>query len=296
MRLACVGGTVGWRIGSEQVAKRKDSIALFEVIKNQRNEVNLNVPQWMGAKDSAGAGEPPPLPTAPTVQSAVQPAAPGALPGALSSAASRAWSRLASGAGGQLTLKLTYAHCLLAGAVLALVVIVSVWAAYRLGSASVPAGPAPNAPLTDRVPSGQYVVAGQGAAKSGSPAVAPVLAPTSVRVPGKYYLVIQEMVGATEADRAEAEQIAAWCIAHGEPATVAGHTVPRTGKTFPIVWSSRPFDSATSPEALDFGGKIEALGKTYKARYKRYDFRQQRNGKFDPWFEKYRLPAAAAKQ
>ena len=300
MGLACVGGTVGWRIGSKQVAKRKDSIALFEVITKRRSDVNLNVPPWMGAKDSSSAGEPPPSPTAPAVQSAapgVLPgAAPSALPGALPSASSRAWSRLASGAGGQLTLKLTYAHCLLAGAVLALVVIVSVWAAYRLGSASVPAGPAANAPLTDRVPLGQYVVAGQGAAKSGAPAVTPAPAPTSVRVPGKYYLVIQEMVGATEADRAEAAQIADWCTAHGEPATVAGHTVPRTGKTFPIVWSSRPFDSATSPEALDFGRKVEALGKTYKAQYKRYDFRQQRNGKFDPWFEKYRLPAAAAKQ
>jgi hypothetical protein len=81
MGLACVGGTVGWRIGSEQVAKRKDSIALFEVIKNQRNEVNLNVPQWMGAKDSAGAGEPPPLPpTAPVVQPTVQSAAPAPQP------------------------------------------------------------------------------------------------------------------------------------------------------------------------------------------------------------------------
>jgi hypothetical protein len=274
------------------VAKRKDSIALFEVIKNQRNEVNLNVPQWMGAKDSAGVQGPLPLPTAPTVQPAVQPT----VQSAVQSAASRAWSRLVSGADGQLTLKLTYAHCLLAGAGLALVVIVSIWAAYRLGAGSGPAGPAPNALLTDRVPPGQYVLTGQGAAKSGAPAVAPAPAPTSVRVPGKYYLVIQEMVGATDADRVEAAQIAAWCIAHGEPATVAGHTPPRTGKTFPIVWSSRPFDSATSPEALDFGRKIEALGKTYKAQYKRYDFRQQRNGKFDPWFEKYKLPAAAAKQ
>jgi len=284
MGLACVGGTVGWRIGSEQVAKRKDSIALFEVIKNQRNEVNLNVPQWMGAKDSAGAGEPPPLPTAPAVQPAVQPT--------VQSAASRAWSRLASGAGGQLTLKLTYAHCPLAGAGLALVVIVSVWAAYHLGSASIPAGPAANAPLTDRVPSGQYVVAGQGAAKSGSPAVAPVPASTLLRVPGKYYLVIQSLVGASKEDQAEAEQIRAWCAQHGEPASVATHTLARTGKSRCIVWSLRPFDSPSSPEALNYGRKIEALGKNYNAQYKRYDFRQQRDGKFDPWFEVYRAQPA----
>jgi len=288
MGLACVGGTVGWRIGSEQVAKRKDSIALFEVIKNQRNEVNLNVPQWMGAKDSAGAGEPPPLPTAPTVQPAVQPAAPGALPGALSSAASRAWSRLASGAGGQLTLKLTYAHCLLAGAGLALVVIVSVWAAYHLGSASIPARPAANAPLTDRVPSGQYVVAGQGAAKSGPPAVAPAPAATAVRVPGKYYLVIQSIPGGGKAQLDEAAQIAGWCTANGEPATAAVYSQTRASKQWSIVWSLRPFDSPLAANAQEYGKKIETLGKTYKAQYKRYDFRQQNDGKFDPWFVIYR--------
>lgn len=283
MGLACVGGTVGWRIGSEQVAKRKDSIALFEVIKNQRNEVNLNVPQWMGAKDSAGVQGPPPLPTAPVVQPTVQ--------STVQSAASRAWSRLASGAGGQLTLKLTYAHCLLAGAGLALVVIVSVWAAYHLGSAST-AKPAANAPLTDRVPSGQYVVAGQGGAKSGAPAEVLAPASTAVRVPGKYYLVIQSIPGGGKAQLDEAAQIAGWCTANGEPATAAVYSQTRASKQWSIVWSLRPFDSPLAANAQEYGKKIETLGKTYKAQYKRYDFRQQNDGKFDPWFVIYRAQPA----
>jgi len=266
----CVGGITARRIGSKQVAKRKDSIALFEVIKNRRSDANLTVPPWMGAKGTAGAQEPP-LPTA-------QPAAPGA--------ASTAWSRLSSGAGGQLTLKLTYTHCLVAAVVLALVAIVSVWAAYQLGAGSRPAPkPAAGVTLAEKVPPGPHVVTGNNAAKPSAPAVAPGPAAASSRVPGKYYLVIQSMVGATKADQVEAEQIRTWCAQHGEPATVATYRLSRTGKELCIVWSLRPFNSSSSPEAQEFGKHIETLGKLYNAQYKRYDFRQRRDGKFEPWFE-----------
>ncbi len=268
------------------MAKRKDSIALFEVIKNRRSDANLNVPPWMGGKGSAGAEAYPPPAAAPKVQQApqAQPAGPGA--------ASRAWSRLASGAGGQLMLRLSYTHLLLAGAALVLVIVVSVWAAYRLGSKSGPASAAPDTTLTNRVPAGQHVVAGKAASNSGTqaPAVAP--AATAARVTGKYYLVIQSLVGASKEDQAEAEQIRAWCAQHGEPATVATHTLARTGKPRCIVWSLRPFDLPSSPEAQAYGRKIETLGKDYKAQYKRYDFRQQRDGKFDPWFEMCRAQPA----
>ena len=269
------------------MAKRKDSIALFEVIKNRRSDANLNVPTWMGGKGTDGAGEPPPPPPpTPALQPslAAQPAAPGA--------ASRAWSRLAGATGGQFTFRVTYRHCLLAAAVLGLVIIVSVWAAYRLGSGSGPINPPAERTLAEKSPLGPHVAAGNAAANSSakSPAVAP--AATPVRVPGKYYLVIQSLVGASPEDQAEAEQIRLWCAQHGELATVATHMLPRTGKSRCIVWSLRPFDSPTSPEAQAFGRKIETLGKDYKAQYKRYDFRQQRDGKFDPWFEVYRAQPA----
>jgi hypothetical protein len=178
---------------------------------------------------------------------------------------------------------------LLAAAVLTLVIIVSVWAAYRFGLGSNPPKPAANATLSQRTPLGPQVVALKGgAAKSGSPAVAGAPpAPTAVRVPGKYYLVIQSLVGASKEDKVEAEQIMAWCAQQGEPATVATHTSTRTGKSRCIVWSLRPFDSPSSAEALNYARKIEALGKNYNAQYKRYDFRQQKDGKFDPWFWVY---------
>lgn len=273
------------------MAKRKDSIALFEVVTKRRSDANLNVPTWMGTKGPTGAGEPPPPPPPPPASPASRPAGPGAT--------SRLWSSIASGAGGQLTLKLSYTHLILAAAVLALVVILSVWAAYRFGLGTNPTRPAESSTMSQRTPLGQRVVAPvkSGAAKSGSPAVAAALpAATAVRIPGKYYLVIQEMVGTSEKDQAEAQQIAAWCTAQGEPATVAGHLIPRTGKRFPIVWSLRPFDSPTGADALEYGKKIETLGKTYKAQYKRYDFRQQRDGKFDPWYTKYTPPSGAAKK
>jgi len=265
------------------VAKRKDSIALFEVITKRRSDANLNVPPWMGAKGTADAQElPPGPPTVPTVPTA-QPAVPGA--------ASRAWSSLASGAGGQLTLKLSYTHLLLAAAVLVLVLIVSVWIGYSLASAPSPAKPAANATMANKVPLGQHVVAGPGVAKSGTP-VAEAQASTAARVSGKYYLVIQSLVGASKEDQVEAEQIRAWCAQHDEPATVATHTLAKTGRSRFIVWSLRPFDSSSSAEALNYGRKIEALGKKYNAQYKRYDFRQQRDGKYDPWFEVYRAQPA----
>jgi hypothetical protein len=274
------------------VAKRKDSIALFEVITKRRSDANLSVPPWMGVKGTAGAEEPA---AAPPAQAAAQPAAPGA--------ASRAWSSLASGAGGQLTLKLSYTHLLLAAAVLALVVIVSVWAAYRLGLASSPAKPPQaNAPLTTKVPLGQYVVgenAGVAKSKSGSPAPAAAAgtpAPMATRVPGKYYLVIQSIPGGGKAQMDEAGQIAAWCTANGEPATAAVYSQPKASKQWSIVWSLRPFGSPLGADAQEYGKKIETLGRTYKAKYKKYDFRQQNGGKFDPWFVKYTSPSGAAKQ
>jgi len=284
----CVGEIIGRRIGSKQVAKRKDSIALFEVITKRRSDANLSVPPWMSVKGTAGAAEPPVAPPPPPP--AAEPAAPGA--------AARAWSSLASGTGGQLTLRLSYTHLLLAAAVLALVVIVSVWAAYRLGSATRQDNPPAKTTMAEKTPLGPHVVAGNAdvaKSKSGSPAPAAATgepAATATRVSGKYYLVIQSLVGATTEDQAEAEQIRAWCAQHGEPATVATHTLAKTGKSRYIVWSLRPFDSPSSAEALNYGRKIEALGRDYKARYKRYDFRQQRDGKFDPWFEVYRAQPA----
>jgi len=246
------------------VAKRKDSIALFEVIKNQRDDVNLNVPEWMGGQDSASQQEPPEVP----------PDAAEATP--------KAWFGAFSGSGGQLSFKLSYTHCILAAVGLVLVLIAAVWIAYAAGGASHTTVTAGTGPVAGKVPVGKHVL-GNGAGKGKAPPVS-----ASGRVLGKYYLVVQGLAGVKQEDLAEAGRIATWCKGNGEQVTVATYTHPNSLKKRYIVWSLRPFDSRFGSEPLAFGKKIEALGKRYFAKYKTYDFRQQTSsGKFDPWFERY---------
>ncbi len=246
------------------MAKRKDSIALFEVIKNRRDDANLNVPKWMGGQGSASQQEPP---------EPVQ-AQPGAAP--------KARSRIVSGSSGQLLFRLNYTHCILAAVGLVLVLIAAVWIAYAAGSgssATVPAGPGK---MAGKVLPGKHVL-GNGSGKGKAPAASP-----SGRVPGKYYLVVQALGGIDNKDLAEAGRIATWCKENGEQVTVAKYTHPNSARKRYIVWSLRPFDSRFGEEAEAFGKKVEALGKRYFAKHKTYDFRQRTStGKLDPWFERY---------
>lgn len=250
------------------MAKRKDSIALFEVIKNRRSDVNLNVPKWMGAQDSASQQESPEL----------GPAQPGAAP--------KVWSRIVSGSSGQLLFRLNYTHCILAAVGLVLVLIAAVWIAYAAGSGSHTTVAAGSGPMAKKVPPGKHVLgngSGKAAAKGEAPAVSP-----SGRVPGKYYLVVQALAGIDNKDLAEAGRIATWCRDNGEQVTVAKYTHPNSARKRYIVWSLRPFNSRSGEETLAFGKKVEALGKRYFAKHKTYDFRQRTStGKLDPWFERY---------
>jgi len=246
------------------VAKRKDSIALFEVIKNRRDDANLNVPKWMGDQDPASQQESPEPP---------QPQ-PGAAP--------KSWSRIVPGSSGQLLFRLNYTHCILAAVGLVVVLVAAVWIAYAVGTGSQTTVPATPGPMAGKVPVGQHVLGGS----SGQPG-APVVS-TSGRVQGKYYLVVQALVGVDQKDLAEAGRIATWCKENGENVTVAKYTHPNSRKQRYIVWSLRPFDSSSGNKTNAFARKMEALGKKYFKKYRTYDFRQQMaSGKFDPWYEKY---------
>lgn len=247
------------------MAKRKDSIALFEVIKNRRDDANLNVPKWMGAQGSASQQEPPEVP---------QPQ-PGAAP--------KAWSRIVSGSSGQLLFRLNYRHCILAAVGLVVVLIATVWIAYAVGSGSQATVPAGTGPMAGKVPAGKHVL-GRPAGQGDTPVVS-----ASGRVLGKYYLVIQALAGVEPKDLAEAGRIASWCKANGEQVTVAKYTHPNSSKKRYIVWSLRPFESRSGQDALAFAKTVELLGKKYFAKYRTYDFRQRTSAnKFDPWFEPYR--------
>jgi hypothetical protein len=100
-------------------------------------------------------------------------------------------------------------------------------------------------------------------------------------VKGKHYIVIQDMMGKTEALKDEALKIAAFCTQNGKPASV----ILYLDKTY-IVWSLTPFESDKDPAAKTYAADIETLGKQYQKQGGRYDFMQRktRNAPVEPMF------------
>ena len=98
-------------------------------------------------------------------------------------------------------------------------------------------------------------------------------------VKGKYYLVVQGMRGMTDELRGEADAIAAFLNARGEPVKVMTFRGPPAQY---IVVSLRGFDLPDSPEAKRYLRAIEEQGKLYRGQGGRYDFKQGDNG----WFVK----------
>jgi hypothetical protein len=96
---------------------------------------------------------------------------------------------------------------------------------------------------------------------------------------GKYYLVVQGLMGMDSHHRVEAEAIANFLNSNGEPVTVM--TYKGTPQQY-IVLSQRGFDSPDSPEAKKYMQAIEEQGKLYKSQGGKYDFNQGPSG----WFVK----------
>ena len=89
------------------------------------------------------------------------------------------------------------------------------------------------------------------------------------------------MRGKNPDDLAYARRIVKWLATQNVAASVA--ELPKAY----VVWSKRPFDSYRSEAAREFALAIEELGKTYRQHPDnklRYDFRQRRDGQFDPYY------------
>ena len=263
---------------SSQVAKKKKSVALFEVISKTRDknpDSEVAVPDWIKppgqsdqqnqeaqAPDAQGAAAREPVPPEPEAQGPASPdevAAPEA-PSPPTLPTTSTWEPRRSSeapktsdlpvwstAGGRLTLSLNYVSCL----VVSMGVLLLIIGAFVLGrmTASDPAPPG----------------------RSGKPVVK--------RQVGKYYLVIETLAGKTREARAEAERIVKFCNANGEPSQVQ-----LLGDNL-IVWSLTPFDSPKKEEVLAHALFVQnELGAKYARKYgSKYKFIQpQKNGKLAP--------------
>jgi len=227
------------------VTKRKNSVALFEVIakeRQERREGRLNVPSWMGRPPAEGQ-QAVAAPKRPTVEEP----APG--------------EPIVSTSGGRLRLSLNYVSCLVAAGVLLILLLLAFW----LGRATV--GDSQASPTQASV----------GDARAEGDAAARVPAQQPTREPGKHYLVIQGMQGTSDANRRDADKIVNYLRDHDVEADVQKY--PGRPEQY-IVWSFEGFDSPTSREALDYAKMIEVLGERYLREGGRYNFKQVR----EPWY------------
>ena len=226
------------------MSKKKDSVALFEVIsksRQRRSEAGLNIPGWMGpGQGSEGAESPPPseTPAAPTRSPTIGPPA--------------TREAMVSTAGGELRLALNYFSCIVAAFALVLLLAGAFWLGRVTAGAPVAKDPGE-----------------QGGEKASVKGLAePASAPP--REPGKYYLVVQGLQGTTQQHYSAAQEIVAYLKKNYIPADV--NLYPGSPKQY-IVWSLDGFDKLDSDAAKGFVRKIESLGQRYRAQGGRYDFR-----------------------
>ena len=249
------------------MARKKDSVALFEVISKSRDkhaESDMSVPRWItGSEEPEKPAAPEERPrvepdrAVPTIRKPHGPAEP-----------------MFATSGGRLRVSLNYLSC----TIIVLGLVLALAGAFVLGRATAPASPVEKPGKT---------TPGAGQVK-GTPREArrPVTRMPQ-RVSGKYYLVIESLKGKSAKDLAEAKRIAEFCKQNGEPAEV------RSMGTRYIVWSLTAFDSPRSEAAIRHARSIQDnLGKEYfnPAKNRNYKFLQMKDGKFDPYYLPYREP------
>ena len=265
------------------VAKRKDSVALYEVIgksREARAEAGLNIPAWMGRNRSM------PLFTAPIATPVAVDAPVAAARRSATTVEHRDTITLqpppvvvtaqiggepaVSISGGRLRLSLNYITCVAVG----VAVVLLLAGALLLGRAMSPK-PGADSQAADNQAQGQPSGESSGAKATAAAAEPP-------RQAGKFYLVIQGMSGMTEDLLAEARNIEKYCKTKGEQVSVNRYMGnPRQY----IVLSATGFDAPDSPEAAKYADVIETLGKAYQNQGGRYDFRQRgAAGRTKPWF------------
>lgn len=251
------------------MAKRKDSVALYEVIgksRQARAEAGLTIPAWMGRHRSDAL----PVPAVPAVSD--EDRLPVTLPPPVAkTAAATLTEPPVSISQGRLRLSLTYVICVAAGAALVLLLV----AMFLLGRASAPS------PRAEKAEAGAAAEASAGAIPGGTKAPPPARSGI-VREKGKYYLVVQGMGGKSSELLTDARAIERFCRSKGEPVDVNEYTgSPRQY----MVLSGQGFESSDSQEAANYVAAIEALGKNYKAQGGKYEFKQRDvGGRLKPWF------------
>jgi len=253
------------------VAKKKDSMALFEVIsksREKRAKGDMGVPDWMGdsEKDASQAPEasttstPPSLPKAARKPAVVK-------------------------TGGQLQVTLNYISCL----AIALGLVVLLGGMFWLGRSTAPTGggdPEQAGMQNDGYRPG---LLGQSGSKGGSKTGAKQ---TPMRLPprqsGKYYLVIESTGGKQDWHKEQAAKIQRFCYEAGEPSSIATYPATRNTKEQVVIWSLTPFDSPRSTEATQHAKMVEMLGGRYFAKHGHFKFQQRKNkdAPLDPWYLK----------
>ncbi len=223
------------------MARKKNSIALFEVISKSRanqEQLDMNVPEWMGGQSAQ-----------PPSEQSVK-----AKPKAAAKAASGPSDARVSTDGGKLRLCLDYTSCsVLAGVLILLLAITFVLGRATVGNS---AGP-------DKADQSAGVTGGEtdGGTASGTANIQP-------RVVGKYYLVIQALK-----DEDEADKIVAYLGENDIGAQVMQY------QDNLIVWSLDPYDIGDSPQAMQYIEAIKELGQRYLAVGGKHGFKQtQGNG------------------
>lgn len=269
------------------MTRKKDSVALFEVIakdKDKYPKAGVSVPGWMGGAPQgpvAPSGPAASEPSAPTVAQA-PPAAMAAAPEAPPAASDEPMLSIVAG---RLRLSLNYTVALVA----AFGLIVVLFGAVALGRWTARGGKAAGdsgGNLAGIVDSGkandgaeqapakkaegrQKPLEARGPGKTEGPPVVP-----AARISGKYYLVIQMLPGGTTTElHKEAWKIRDFCVANGKPADVQ-----EVSKNY-MVWSLTPFDtpSPKDPKVQQYAQEIEDLGKKYVAQKGRYNLMQRRS-------------------
>lgn len=233
------------------MAKRKDSIALFEAMSKTRDaraHEGPAVPNWFNKQNGAAADPASPAPET-------------AAPRPVASATANEKVKRA----------LSPRNPIVIGAAVGLVVILIV--AFAIGQFAGKNTGGPVKPDPTKAP--PPVKTGFG---------------DPVKPKTKYYLVIQGMAGAGDKDLADCDKIVEWLKTRNEPAQAVKLTVKPTGRQYYAVLSSRPFENIyvgenkRSAESDKFARDIEKLGQQYKKDNGRYWFNQQNKGKFDPYF------------
>jgi hypothetical protein len=269
--LGCTGTLFRvWEFHQEPVvAKKKDSMALFEVIsksREKRSRAEMGVPEWMGDSEQGPAEQAEASTTSPQPGTHEAPRKPAIVK-----------------TGEQLQVTVNYLTCL----AVALGLIVLLAGAFWLGRGTAPkAGEPAQAGMQAEVRHGLLGQGGKGSKSSKTGAKRPPMKlPT--RQKGKYYLVIESTGGVGDSHLKHARKIQEFCYFQGgEPSEVRKY--PATAKTPEqyVVWSLTPFDSYRSEEATHHAKVIEDLGAQYFAKYGEYRFQQRKkkDAQLDPWY------------